>query len=282
MGQPQEIAINTLPFWSRFTVVTDLRYDGTTLLKVQFTKGQSIAVFDYRRGESGVAPLNNANATARDTIQTKAGQTRGGSQYKIHGISLTKDGYPYERELGPDGQPVDNEKALTHQLWMPSTMQPGNGAFGPQVPTVEDFRALDSFMYEALQKFFHMTMQVDGTKRLVEFGPTLLYPGVAGPLGYVDTTNGGTMTRNYMMIPEGIVWNPSGAVDSNLVMLLEASYNFVSPTWTTPNGTATGGPITAANPVLPGANPTALGRVWEQGWILNFHGREESPTSNVS
>jgi hypothetical protein len=282
MGQPQEIAINTLPFWSRFTLVADLRYNGVDPQRLLFTKGQEIAVFDYRRGESGVAPLNQANATARDTIQTKAGQTRGGSQYRIHGISITKDGYPYSRLLGSDGEPVNNELALTHQLWPPSTMQSANGTLGPQVPTVEDFRGLDSFMYELLQKFFRMTLQVDGTKRLIEFGPTILYPGVGGPLGYVDTTNGGTMTRNFMMVPEGIVWNPSGAVDSNMVMLLEAAYNCLVPTWTTPNGTASGGPISPQNPVLVNANPTALGRVWEQGWIMNFHGREESPTSNVS
>lgn len=282
MAQPSELALNTLPFWSRFEIPVDLRWNGVDLQTTVFTKGFKIPVFDYRRGENEVTALDNALATARDTIQSKAGQTRGGSLYKIHGISLTKDGYPYSRLLDVSGVPVTGAKALTHQLWPPQTMQPANGTLGPQVPTVEDFRGLDSLMVEFLQKYFHFTLNVDGTKRIIEFGPTILYPGVGGPLGYVDTTNGGTVVQNFMRIPEGITWNPAGAVDSNMVCELEASYDCLVPTWTTPNGTATGGPVTAGNPVLPNANPTPIGRVWQQGWILNFHGEEISPVSNVS
>lgn len=282
MTQPQEIAINTLPFWSRFEQQIDLRFDGTNLQRTIFSRGSTIPVFDYRRGESAVAALNQAQATARDTIQSKAGQTRGGSLYKIHGISVTKDGYPYERVINAQGTPVQNAEALTHRLWPPSTMQPGNGTFGPQVPTVEDFRGLDSFMVEILQKFFRMTINIDGTKRIIELGPSILYPGVGGPLSMVDATNGGTLVQNYMKIPEGMTWNPSGAVDSNLVVQLEAAYDCVVPTWTTPTGTANGLPVSGTNPQIPNANPTAIGRVWEQGWIINFHGAEVSPTSNIS
>lgn len=272
----QEISINTLPFWSRFTLTTDLRWDGTALLKTQFTPGYRIPVFDYRKGESTVTALEGAQATARDTILVQANQTRGGGLFRIYGMSFTKDGYPYERSG------VGNANGTKHTLYPPNSIQPGNGAFGPQVVSPEDFRALDSLNFEMLQKYFRCEIRIDGTRRILEMGPTMLYPGVGGPANNLDTTNASTFVSNYMPIKEGITWNPAGAVDSQLQVALESAYEAITPVWTTPNGTATGGPITAQNPVLPDAVPTAMGRQWTQGWICNFHGIEESPTSNVS
>lgn len=273
----QEIAINTLPFWSRFTQTVDLRFDPAVgLFRPQFTQGFTIPVFDYRKGEQTAAALEGARATARDTILVQANQTRGGGLYRIHGISFTKDGWAYQRSG------TGNNNGLIHTLFPPSSTQPGNAAFGPQVPTVEDFRALDSLFFEFFQKFFRMELQIDGTRRILEMGPTILYPGVGGPVSDIDTTNAAPFVVNYMKIKEGITWNPSGAVDSNMLVSLQAAYDCVLPTWTTPNGTATGGPIAPDNPVIPNAEPTALGREWTQGWQVNFHGYEESPTSNVS
>lgn len=270
--RPQEIAINTLPFWSRFTITADLRFDpGTGLLRTLFPAGFRIPVFDYRKGEQNVAALEGSRATSRDTILVQANQTRGGGQYSIYGISFTKDGWPYIRGgVGP-------KNGIEHTLFPPASVQPGNGGFGPAVMTVEDFRAFDSLMYEIFQKYFRMELQVDGTTRVIEMGPTILYPGVGGPFGgNVDTTNGGTSTHNYMRIKEGIFWNPAGAVDSNLQVALEAAYDCIVPTWTAPDG------LDPDGDPIPDALETALGRVWTQGWICNFHGVESKPTSNVS
>lgn len=269
--QVQELAINTLPFWSRFTLSADLRFDAVNLTRTLFQAGFTIPVFDYRKGEQNVAALEGSRSTARDTLLTQANQTRGGGQYTIHGISFTKDGWPYVRS--GDG----SQNGLIHTLFPPDSMQPGNGGFGPQALTVEDFRGLDSLMVELFLKYFRIELQIDGTARIIEMGPAMLYPGVGGPFGgNVDTLNGGAVTFNYMKIKEGISWNPAGAVDSNLIVSLQAAYNAVVPTWTAPDGlTPDGTPI--AN-----AQPTALGRVWTQGWIVNFHGYQTQPTSNVS
>jgi hypothetical protein len=273
----QEIAINTLPFWSRFTITTDLRFDGTAATRLQFSNGFKIPVFDYRKGESTVTALEGSRATARDTILVQANQTRGGGIFRIHGMSFTKDGWAYERSG------TKNQNGTIHTLFPPSGTQPANGGAGPVVLSVEDFRALDSLMAEMFLKYFRTEIRVDGTRRILEMGPSLLYPGVGGPTGgNVDTVNGQPFVANFMKIREGIIWNPAGAVDSNLEVSLEAAYDAITPTWTTPTGTANGEPVTADNPQIEDANPTAMGREWTQGWILNFHGVEESPTSNIS
>lgn len=273
----QEIAINTLPFWSRFTLTVDLRFDPAVgLFKMQIAAGQKIPVFDYRKGEQQVSALEGARATARDTILVQANQTRGGGLFRIHGISFTKDGWPYVRSG------VGAKNGIIHTLFPASSLQPGNTDFGPQVMTVEDFRTFDSLMYEFFQKFFRMEIQIDGTRRILEMGPTILYPGVGGPVSDVDTVNGAPFVVNFMKIKEGITWNPSGAVDSNLQVSLEAAYDGITPTWTTPEGTANGEPATDDNPLIEDAAPTPLGRIWTQAWVCNFHGYEESPTSNIS
>lgn len=268
--QPQEIAINTLPFWSRFTLDADLRFDDANLLRTIFTRGTQIPVFDYRKGEDSAAALGGDRATGRDTILVNAAQTRGGGAYHIHGLSITKDGAPYVKS--GTGQ----NAGLIHTLYPPHSLQPGNGASGPQVMTVEDFRALDAMMWQLFEKFFKIDLNIDGTRRILEMGPAPLYPGIGGPMNDIDTTNGGVWQSNYMHIKEGIKWNPSGTVDSNLTVTLTAAYDCRVPTWTAPDSlTPDGDPVT--NP-----NPTAIGRLWTQGWIVNFHGYEESPTSNVS
>lgn len=266
-GPPQEIAINTLPFWSRFTITVDLQFtDATGLTRQIINSGRKIPVFDYRKGEQNVTALEGARATARDTILVQANQTRGGGIFKIYGLSFTKDGWPYVRSG------VDQQNGTIHDIFPPSGVQPGNGGFGPQVMTVEDFRSIDAMQAHIFLDNFRTEIKVDGTRRILEMGPAQLYPGVGGTSGNnVDTQNGSTFVSNYMHITEGIVWNPAGAVDSNLQVELEATYDLNSPTWTAPDGAG------VANP-----NPTAIGRKWTQGWIVNFHGVEESPTSNIS
>lgn len=270
MPQPQEVALNTLPFWSRFTIDVDLRFDGVNLFRQIFQTGFGIPVFDYRKGERNVTALGGAQATARDTILVQANQTRGGGMYHIHGLSFTKDGWPFFR--GPQATPP----GLEHTKFPPSSLQPGNDGFGPIVTSPEDFRALDSLMWEVFFQFFRIEIRIDGTRRIIEMGPACLYPGVGGPKGPIDTTNGDTFVSNYMPIREGIDWNPAGTVDSQLQVFLEAAYTCTLPTWTAPDGLAPDG-----TPIVD-ANPTPMGRLWTQGYICNFHGAEESPTSNVS
>lgn len=272
----QQIAINTLPFWSRFTITADLRYDGVTPTRTIFNNGLVIPVFDYRKGDQTANALEGSRATARDTGLVKAGSTKGGGQYRIHGVSFTKDGAPYVKSG------TNNQNGLIHTLWPPSSSQPANGGSGPLVATVEDFRGLDSLMAHVFLDFFRVDLSIDGTERNLEFGPAQLYPGVNGAVNQVDTVNGNPFVENYMRIDEGITWNPSGAVDSNFIMNLTAAYDCILPTWTTPAGTADGNPVSQDNPAITNAAPTALGRVWTQGWICNFHGYVQNPTSNVS
>jgi hypothetical protein len=270
----QQIAVNTLPFWSRFVVEYDLRYDGVTCIRRLITRGTRIPVFDYRQGEAQATALNGAQATARDTILVKAAQTRGGGRYTINGLSITKDGMPYENAANSNG--------LTHQVFPAASVQPCNGDSGPLVLSVEDMRSLNNFTLQAFLQTFRVQLNIDGTRRTIEMGPALLYPGQGGAKDSIESANGDVFVSNFMPIPEGIFWNPSGAVDSNMVVQLEAAYDLDAPTWTTPTGTADGGAVTQENPEIPYANRTALGRQWQQGFVLNFHGREESPTSNVS
>jgi len=267
---PTEIAVNTLPFWSRFTVTADLRFDGVTLLRTLLLPGANRPVFDYRKGELGATALEGAPATARDTILVTANQTRGGGLYRIHGVSITKDGWAYQAD-DAKGQ------GLRHTVFPASSIQPGNGGFGPVVMTLEDWRSIDSFMAHLLLDNFRLQINVDGTRRILEMGPVPLYPGVGGVIGgSTDTQNGQAFVSNYMAIQEGIIWNPAGAVDSNIVLNVENTYQVDVPTWTAPDG------LTPDGVPIPGAIPTPIGRRWTQGWIANFHGYEESPTSNVS
>lgn len=268
-----EIAVNTLPFWSRFVIPMDLRYDGETCIQRLISRGTQIPVFDYRKGEANATALNGAQATARDTILVKAAQTRGGGRYTINGISITKDGAPYT---------VSDAHGLVHQLFPGMSVQPCNGDSGPLVPSVEDMRSLNSFLADSFLQTFRMQLNIDGSRRTIEMGPAILYPGQGGVKDSIESSNGDVFVSNYMPIPEGIQWNPSGAVDSNMVVQLEAAYDLDAPTWTTPAGTANGLPVSQENPEIAYANRTAIGRDWRQGWVLNFHGREESPTSNVS
>lgn len=270
-GQAVTVAVNTLPFWSRFTQTADLRYDGTNLFRTIVPAGTKIPVFDYRKGENNVTALEGSRATARDTLLVNASQTRGGGLYRIRGLSITKDGWAYERSG------TGTKNGTIHTKFPPFSLQPANAGAGPQVMTVEDWRSLDSLMAHNFLDVFRVELNIDGSKRILEMGPAQIYPGVGGASGSnVDTTNGGTFVANYMHIPEGIEWNPAGAVDSNIIVNLEATYDLVLPTWTAPNGeTPDGDPIA-------GAIPTAIGREWTQGWIVNFHGQDESPTSDVS
>jgi hypothetical protein len=273
--QPQEISINTLPFWSRFTQTVDLRWDGNplTLTRNVIPAGTQRIVFDYRKGERNVSALEGAQATARDTILVQANQTRGGGLYRIFGISYTKDGWPFVL----DGNP---QTFLQHDMFPPFSLQPNNGAAGPVVMTVEDWRSLDSFMTHIFIDNFRTEIRIDGTRRIIEMGPAPLYPGVGGAAdGNIDTKNGFPLVENFMRITEGIVWNPAGAVDSNFQILLECSYDVVVPVWTTPDGT---NPFVDPPAPIIGANPTPIGRDWTVGFICNLHGQEESPTSNIS
>lgn len=272
MAQPQQIAINTLPFWSRFTQTVDLRWDGTSLLRTIIPMGKRVQVFDYRQGDQAVNALEGSASTPRDTILVQASQTRGGGLYKIFGISYTKDGMAYERSG------TNAKNGLVHTLYPPTALQPGNGASGPVVMTVEDWRMFDSYMLHLYLDPYRTQVNIDGTRRILEMGPAPYYPGVGGAFGgNVDTQNGGAFMSNYMHIGEGIVWNPAGAVDSNFTILLEATYDIVVPTYTTPDGV---NPFTGSPYV--GGNPTPYGRVWTQAFLCNLHGQEESPTSNVS
>jgi hypothetical protein len=268
-----EVAINTLPFWSRFVQSIDLRWDGQNCQRRHISRGAKIPVFDYRQGEGQVNALEGQLATERDTILVKAAQTRGGGLYRIYGISITKDGGLYVAE---------GDDKLEHHQYPGMSVQPCNQAQGPVCPSVEDQRSLENLVLDAFLKTFRMELKIDGSRRTIEMGPVVLYPGVGGIKSTISPSNGDVFNSNFMPIREGIVWNPSGAVDSNMVCLLEAAYDLYTPTWTTPTGTANGEPVSQDNPEIEGAVRTAIGRKWSQGYILNFHGREESPSSNVS
>lgn len=272
--QTIEIAENRIPYWSRFLTQVDLRYNGVDRFVTQLNAGFEIPVFDYRRGEQNVQALNGARSTIRDTILTNASQTRGGAMYAITGFSITKDGYPYQQS--PNTQ--QGKQGTIHGLPFPAGSNPaGNGGGAPDILSAEDFRGLDSFMWETLQKFFVLQLAVDGTSRTIEFGPSLLYPGTGGPSGgNIDTNNGSTFVANYMHLKNPIYWNPAGAVDSDMSILLKAAYDMVTPTFTAPDGLAPDG-----DPIED-PNPTPLGRVWVQGWVLSMHGQELKPTSQVS
>ena len=275
MGQKiTQIAVNTLPFWSRFIVGIDLRYDGVNCFRTVIQRGQRFRVFDYRQGENQAQALGGAEATERDTILTTAGKTRGGARYVIQGMSITKDGYPYTEGADSNG--------LEHELFPGFSEQPCNQENGPVVPSVEDMRSLNALMLQAFLMSTYTLINVDGVKRTLEMGPSPLYPGQGGAKDGIDSTNGDVFVSNFMPIPEAIVWNPSGAADSNFVVNLQAAYDIVVPTWTTPTGTANGLPVSVENPEITDAIRTALGRNWKQAFILNFHGQEQSPVSNVS
>lgn len=274
-----EIALNTLPMWSRFTLTIDLRFDGVSTFKTQFTPGRIIPCFAYKQGDQTVRALEGSAGTDRDTILVQSAQTRGGALFDIKGMSITKDGWAYDRADSDAAGP-----GTKHTLFPPSSIPAANGALPPIILTVEDFRALDGLFAHVFNDFFHLNINVDGVQRTLTMGPVPFYPatGGTGATGNVDTTNGPAFVNNYTEIPEGIKWNPAGSVDSNMVANLIAAYECVTPTWTTPTGTANGEPVSGTNPTIANPNPTPIGRRWTQAFLLRFHGKEYKPTSNVS
>lgn len=275
-NQVVQIAVNSLPFWSRFIIPFDLRWNGVACLRQVITIGNEIRAFGYNQQAANAQQLMNGQATERDTIVQEGGKTRGGSRYIIVGMSLTVDGYPYD-------VPDDNENnGLDHYVWPASATQPCNEASGPLVNTVEDQRSLLSALVQAFTMAYKLDIKIDGTRRTLEMGVPQFYPGQGGTKDLIGASNGDTFVSNFMPIPETIVWNPSGAVDSQLTVALKAAYNIFMPTWVTPTGTANGLPVSETNPKITDAVPTPMGRKWRQAFILNFHGREESPVSNVS
>lgn len=272
-NQVTQVAVNSLPFWSRIIVPFDLRWNGTQCQRRVITRGTKIRAFGYRQNEANVRALNGASATERDTIVQEGGKTRGGARYVIFGLSIGIDAWPYTAS--------DNE-GLIHEMWPPMSQQPCNQASGPLAMTVEDYRSLLATFANAFAGAFKVDIKVDGTKRTLEMGIPAFYPGMGGIKDQLSAMNGDVFVANFMPIPETIMWNPAGAVDSNLAVQLEAAYDVDLPTWTTPTGTINGEPVSQDNPIIEGAVPTAIGREWQQAFMINFHGREESPVSNVS
>lgn len=265
-----DLAENRIPYWSRFIISADLRWDGVNTFRTLFNSGDTRRVFDYRRGSQSAQALEGAQSTIRDTLLTDANKTRGGAMYEIHGMSLTKDGYAYEVQDAGANQPHTQ-----HRIFPPTAQPVANGGVGPVCPTVEDFRGLDSFMAEVFIKSWTVQVEIDGTTRALEWGPAILSPGQGGASSNVDTTNGSTFVSNYAYFREGIDWNPAGSSDSNFTVLLTAAYTVSVPTFTAPDGTFDG-------VAIPGAEPSSLGRIWSQGWVCSLHGTEIKPTSDVS
>lgn len=279
----QQVAINTLPFWSRIVLECDLRYDGTNLMRRILAAGSTIEAFDYRKGENDVNALQGQGSTARDTLLTKSAETRGGGQFKIMGLSFTRDGDAYETATRAAGFAEAQRNGTSFTLYPPTTHQPGNGDFGPVTPSPEDIRGLGTIFNDLFSQFQRITINVDGTKRILEFGPGSIHSGINGQAGgNVYSGNGSPFQNNYFYFAEGIDWNPAGTVDSNLTIGIGSAYDLYLPTYTTPTGTADGLPVTPENPAIDSAEPTPIGRLWRQAWIVNLHGVEISPTSEVS
>jgi len=276
-NQPLTIAVNTLPIFSRLVIPFDLRYDGVTCLRTVIQKGDELRAYGYKQNDTQVAELANARATSRDTPLLKSAETRGGSRFRIGGLSITVDGEPYDY---PEN---DTNHGLSHYMWPASSELPCNQGSGPLVMSVEDKRSLMSSFVQAFLQSFKLEIEIDGDTRGLQFGIPAFYPGQGGTKDSVAATNGDVFASNFIPIPEGIMWNPSGTVDSNLILHFKAEHSIVFPTWTTPAGTANGLPYDAeTNPKITDAIPTALGRYWRQAFMIDFHGVQEQPTSGLS
>jgi hypothetical protein len=276
-GQPLNIAINTLPIFSRIVIPFDLRYDGQNCLRTVIQRGEKLRAYAYKQNDAAVPELCGARATSRDTPLLKASETSGGARFKIHGISITTDGEPYDY---PEN---DTTYGLTHYMWPGMSELPCNQTGGPLVPSVEDKRSLMSSFSQAFLMAHKVQLEIDGDSRGLQLGIPAFWPGQGGVKDSVATTHGDTFASNFVPIPEGITWNPSGTVDSNLILEFEAVHSIVMPTWTTPAGTVNGLPYDAeTNPKISDAIETAIGRYWRLGFMCNFHGVREQPTSGVS
>ena len=275
-GQLQ-IAVNTLPLQSRLVIPFDLRYDGENCLREVITRGEELRAYGYKQNDSNVHELDGAMATDRDTPLLKASETRGGARYIIQGLSISVDGEPYDI---PEN---DTHNGLHHWMWPASSEEPCNQSSGPLCMTVEDKRSLMSALVQAFCQAYKLSIEIDGDSRVLQMGIPIFYPGQGGVKDTLATSNGDTFAANFMPIPETIAWNPGGTVDSNLVVKFTARHSIWMPTWTTPAGTANGLPYASeTNPKIADAVETAWGRKWLQGIVVNFHGRQEQPVSNVS
>lgn len=265
------VAVNTLPFWSAFVLSAEARYAAAVgPLRTIFNAGAVRRVFAYKQGDAGVQALEGEDGTERDTILVDATKTRGGAQYSIKGISLTPDGLPYT--MGR----ADPTNGQTHRMTWPAVVP---GAPGSQpLPTPEDMSGLTAFMVNLLMANFRLDLKVDGSKRTIELGPATLYNAVGGLQGRLAHSVGQPFALNYYEIPEGITWQPSGSADSNMVVALISDRNVVIPQFVSADGID---PNTGL-PYIAEEQPSSLGQKWRQKWIVNFHGQEISPVSDVS
>lgn len=265
------LAVNTLPFWSMIGLSADLRLVPGALTRVLFTAGTKRRAFSYKQGDGAVPALEGDQATERDTILVKATETRGGARYHIKGISVTPDGLPFWKDEA-------DATGLTVHDTLASVITPAPGSDANITP--EDLKGLTAFMVNMLMANFKMDLKVDGTKRTIELGPVTFYNAVGGLVGHEAHSIGQPFAMNYYEIPEGIDWNPSGAKDSNMVVEFVADRTVIVPQYVSADG------INPATHAAYGAElnlqKSGLGRNWCQRWLVNFHGQEISPTSDVS
>lgn len=265
------VAVNTLPFWSSLVLSAEARYAAAVgPVRTILNAGAKRRVFSYKQGEAGVTALEGEDATERDTILVEGTKTRGGSQYAIKGVSLTPDGLPYFMA------PADPANGSTHRMSWGAVVPPAPGSI--PLPSPEDQIGLSAFMVNLLMANFRLDLKVDGSKRTVELGPATLYNAVGGLQGRQAHSVGQPFALNYYEIPEGIIWQPSGAADSNMVVELVCDRTIIIPQFVSADGID---PQTGVAYVA-GEQPSSLGQKWRQKWILNFHGQEISPTSDVS
>lgn len=276
MNAPLQIAVNTLPIQSRLVIPFDLRWNGTDCERAVISKGDEYRAYGYKQNDTSVAELAGARATSRDTPLLKASETRGGSRFRIYGMSITADGEPYDY---PD---EGTEYGLNHHMWPASSELPCNQQAGPLVLSVEDKRSLCSCLIQAFLMAFKVQLEIDGDSRGLQFGVPAFWNGQGGAKDTIASSNGDVFASNYLPIPEGITWNPSGTVDSNLILHFKSEHVITMPTWTTPTGTASGLPVDGSHPEIEGAIPTAWGRLWRMAFMCNFHGVQEQPTSGNS
>lgn len=279
-----KIAINTLPFWTAIEWTFDLRWspsyvgepgDGTRRV---IPRGEDRNGFSYAKDANEATALEGRRATERDTPLTQKGSTRGGAIYRIFGISVTPDGGPFDKTVVQSSPPRAND-GLNMYRPIPGTELAANGTVpGLVQPDVETLRGLDAALTDALLSHMNLFLTIDGTRRSLPLGPLPYYPGTGGTEGTVFSGNGLRAWDNYMQIPEGMRWNPQGSSDSVMEVSMECAYDVVMATYTAANGID---PATGEAYAVP-FDRSALGRQWTKRLLVNFHGTEESPLSDVS
>ena len=221
-------------FWR----VTGAAYPGAGMAWAVMDKGQILEFFTYGQGDNIPDGFGGTRtATAAETDLSEGGKTTGAETFVIEGISASGSAIRNKQASGSETTPPD--QAITDAYaGLVSIADPAALVVVPQVYSPFN---LEAVLLTAAAPAISVELEWDRTRK-TQVG-TLDEIGEGGPKSFLRA-NGEPHPSNLFKVPEGYVWRPAGATDSNFLVRLQVQRTVVVPiSLVTPPG--------GASPIVP-------------------------------